>query len=310
MLRALILYLSRAAWADHAVNNWGLARRVALRFVAGETQAEAVAVVSGLNAQGMAATIDVLGESLADREEARGAAQAYLALIDAIRRNGLEAWVSLKLTGLGIDIDPALCRENLRQILSAARAAGSICVTIDMEDSAYTQTTLDMFHALRHEDGFENLRTVIQAYLYRSDEDIWALAAEGAGIRLCKGAYKEPASIAYPRKRDVDKAFVRQMKVLLDAASEGRGYPGIATHDEAIIEQAKAYASEWGIPRDRFEFQRLYGVRSALQKQLAAEGYRVRIYVPFGMRWYPYFMRRLAERPANLWFFVSNLLRR
>ena len=267
-------------------------------------------MVSGLNAQGMTATIDVLGESLTDREEARSAAQAYLALIDAIRQNGLKAWISLKLTGLGIDIDPVLCRQNMRQILGAARTAGGICVTIDMEDSAYTQTTLDMFRALRHEDGFDNLRTVIQAYLYRSDEDIQVLAAEGAGIRLCKGAYKEPPSIAYPRKRDVDKAFVRQMKVLLDAASEGRGYPGIATHDEAIIEQAKAYASERDIPRDRFEFQMLYGVRSALQKQFAAEGYRVRIYVPFGTRWYPYFMRRLAERPANLWFFISNLLRR
>lgn len=309
MLRALFLYLSRAAWAKRLVTRWGLARRVARRFVAGETLEEAIAAVRRLNEKGITATVDVLGESVTDAEMAQQAAASYLILLEAIRVNDLAATVSLKLTALGLDIDEGLCREHMRRILSRAREVGTR-VTIDMEDHPYTQRTLDLYRALRHEDGFDNVGTVIQAYLYRSDADIAALAAEGAEIRLCKGAYKEPPEIAYPRKKDVNAAFVRQMKVLLDAALEGRGYPGIATHDERIIAEAKAYAEARRIPREAYEFQMLYGVRPALQEQLVAEGYRLRVYVPYGTQWYPYFMRRLAERPANVWFFVSNLFRR
>lgn len=310
MLRALFIYLSRAAWARRIVTHWGLARRVARRFVAGETLAEAIEAVRKMNAKGITATIDVLGESVTDAEMARQSAEAYLGVIDAICAEKLTATatLSLKLTALGIDIDEALCRENMRRILARARECG-ITVTIDMEDHNYTQRTLDIYRALRDEDGFANVATVIQSYLYRSDADIAALAQEGAIIRLCKGAYKEPASVAYPKKKDVDAAYVRQMKVLLDAAKEGRGYPGIATHDERIIEQAAAYADGSSIPRDAWEFQMLHGVRSGLQEQLVSRGYRMRVYVPFGTQWYPYFMRRLAERPANVWFFVSNFFR-
>jgi proline dehydrogenase len=309
MLRALLLYLSHAGWSRKIVMSWGVARRVALRFVAGERQVDAIEAVRQLNSRGMTVTLDVLGESITEARQAREMAAAYLNLIETIGSGGLQAWVSLKLTALGLDISADLCRENMRGILSCAQDHG-LKVTIDMEDRHYTQRTLDMFHALQRDDGFNNVGTVIQSYLYRSDDDIRALAAEGADIRLCKGAYKEPASVAYPKKADVDAAYVRQMKVLLDAAKEGRGYPAIATHDEKIITQAKAYADQNGIPRDRYEFQMLYGVRTALQEQLIAEGYRMRVYVPFGEQWYPYVMRRLAERPANLWFFASNFFRK
>ncbi|GAB4482735.1 MAG: proline dehydrogenase [Anaerolineae bacterium] len=309
MLRSLLIYLSRAKWAQKIVMGWGLARRVVRRFVAGETEDEAVAAIRALNARGFTATVDVLGESVTDAAMARDAAGAYLHLIERIEQEGLQAWVSVKLTALGLDIDAALCRQHMRDILACARER-DIRVTVDMEDRHYTQATLDMVRALRYEDGFENVRAVIQAYLYRTDEDIRTLAAEGFGVRLCKGAYKEPPDVAYPKKSDVDASMVRNMKVLLDAAKEGRGYPGIATHDARIIEIAKAYAAEHAIPRERFEFQMLHGVRTGLQEQLVAEGYGMRVYVPFGTQWYPYFMRRLAERPANVWFFVSSLFKR
>ncbi len=309
MLRALFLYLSRAGWARAIVMKWPLARRVALRFVAGETQPQALGVIRDLNARGITATVDVLGESITEAEQATAARDAYLQLIDAIRQQKLDAWVSLKLTALGLDIDADLCHHNMCDILAQAQAAG-LRVTIDMEDHTYTQSTLDMFRWLRGDDGFDNARTVLQAYLFRTDDDIAHMAEEGAGIRLCKGAYKEPGSVAYPKKADVDAHYVHNMQTLLDAAKEGRGYPGIATHDEAIIEQAKAYAAAHDIPRDAFEFQMLYGVRSALQDQLVKDGYRMRVYVPYGTQWYPYFVRRLAERPANVWFFASNFFRR
>ncbi len=309
MLRALLLYLSQAKWARAIVTHMRLAKRVARRFVAGETEADAERAVRALNEKGITASVDVLGESVTDAEMARAAAEKYLKLLDCIKQRNLKTTVSLKLTALGLDIDPALCRENMRAILRSVRDRG-LEVTIDMESSAYTERTLDLFRALREEDGFGDVvGTVIQSYLYRSDQDIRELADEGATIRLCKGAYKEPASVAYPKKSDVDAAYVRQMKVLLDAAQEGRGYPQIATHDEQIIEEAKAYADGKGIPRDRYEFQMLHGIRNDLRDKLVADGYRMRVYVPFGTEWYPYFMRRLAERPANLWFFVSNFLR-
>lgn len=310
MLKALLLYLSSAAWARRITSNWGLARRVVLRFVAGETQEQAIDVVRKLNEKNMTATIDVLGESITDAAQARDVRDAYIDLLEAIDRNKLDAWVSLKLTALGLDIDEALCLDNMRSILTRTHELGrDIRITIDMEDHTYTQRTLDLFRTLRGE-GFEDVRTVLQAYLFRTDEDIAAMAKACAGIRLCKGAYKEPSDVAYPAKSDVDAAYVRQMKTLLDAAKTGCGYPGIATHDESIIDAAKMYAAENDIPSEGYEFQMLYGVRSALQEQLAAEGYGMRIYVPYGTQWYPYFMRRLAERPANLWFFASNFFRR
>jgi proline dehydrogenase len=308
MLRAPILYLSEAKWAKNAVTNWSVARRVSKRFVAGESEMDAVQVVHELNARGIRATCDVLGESVTSREMALAATEGYLYLIDCLAADKLDSTVSLKLTQFGLDIDEALCRDNMHRILTHARDR-NIDVTIDMEASDYTQRTIDFFRSLRS-DGFENVGTVIQAYLYRSEKDIEEFAAEGATIRLCKGAYKEPDSVAYPKKSDVDAAYVREMKVLLDAAKQGHGFPGIATHDAAIIDATKAHAAANNIPPRVYEFQMLYGIRSNLQDQLAKEGYGMRVYVPVGTEWYPYFMRRLAERPANLWFFASNFFRR
>jgi proline dehydrogenase len=307
MLRALFLTLSTAKWAEKIVTTRPAARRMARRFVAGETAEEAVAAIRELNAQGIAATVDILGESIGDAAQAAAMMQSYLDFIDLIEKEGLEAWLSVKLTALGVDIDAGLSRANLHSILTRAREVG-IGVAIDMEGSHYTRRTLDTVRALRAE-GFDNIRAVIQAYLYRSDEDVRALAAEGVGVRLCKGAYKEPPAIAYPRKVDVDAAYQRQMLTLLDAANAGRGYPGIATHDESLIDAARQHAAQHKIAPDRYEFQMLHGVRRDLQRQLVEEGYRMRVYVPFGVAWYAYFMRRLAERPANLWFFVRNLFR-
>lgn len=311
MFRAILLYLAGADWARNIVSKWPVARRVVRRFVAGETLAEAIDVVREINQKGMTATVDVLGESITAPAQAREMTQAYIELMQAICDNGLDAWVSLKLTALGLDVDPELAHENVCEVLAFARDCGQdMQITIDMEDHTYTDRTLELFRHLREADGFQNVRTVIQAYLFRSEEDVAQLAEEGAGIRLCKGAYKEPASVAYPQKSDVDASYVRCMKALLDAASEGRGYPGIATHDEKIIDAARAYVAEKGISSEAFEFQMLYGVRSALQESLAAQGHGMRLYVPYGSQWYAYFMRRLAERPANVWFFVSNFFKR
>lgn len=307
MLRTLLLYLSHAKWAKNIVTSWGLARRVARRFVSGETEDDVIAAIRKINGKGMTTSVDILGESTTDTAEAGRYAEAYVHLIERLRREGLKSSVSLKLTALGLDIDPEVCRKNIRLILQAA-GERDIHVTIDMEDHTYTDRTLQILRELKAE-GFENAQGVIQSYLYRSEQDILALAREGVDIRLCKGAYREPASVAYPRKKDVDAAYVREMKVLLDAATNGGGYPGIATHDVKIIAATKAYAAECKIPLDRFEFQMLNGVRPALQQSLVDEGYGMRVYVPFGTQWYPYFMRRLAERPANLLFFLSNLLR-
>ncbi len=307
MLRALILTLSNAKWAEKIVTTWPFARRMARRFVAGERAEEAAAVIRELNAQGITATVDILGERIDDAAQSAAMMQSYLDFIDLIEQQKLKSWLSVKLTALGVDIDAGLCHANLRAILARARDAG-IRVAVDMEDHRYTGRTLDMVRAL-HSGGFDNVRAVIQAYLYRSKEDIKTMAAEGIGVRLCKGAYKEPPSAAYPRKADVDAAYQRLMIALLDAAHAGQGYPGLATHDERLIEAAKQHASEKQIAPDAFEFQMLHGVRRDLQRQLVEEGYRMRVYVPFGVAWYAYFMRRLAERPANLWFFVRNLFR-
>lgn len=310
MLRSLILYLARAAWAKKLVMRLGLARRTAYRFVAGDTLPEALDATRALNQKGMDVTLDHLGESVTDEAGARQATQDYLALLDAIDQEGVRATISLKLTQLGLDIRESLCHDNLRAIVQRAQDTGNH-VTIDMEDTPYTQRTLDLYRTLRDEDGFKNVGIVIQAYLYRSEADMAALAAEGAFVRLCKGAYKEPPHLAFPEKADVDASYLHLVGLFLtpDAAAQG-AYLGIATHDERMIEGAIRHIQAQAIGHEHFEFQMLYGIRANLQQQLCDDGYRVRIYVPYGTQWYPYFMRRLAERPANLWFFLSNLFRR
>jgi len=251
----------------------------------------------------MSATLDYLGESVRNREEAEAAADVYLRLIDRIAAEGLEANVSLKLTQMGQDIDEAFLRENVGRILDRARER-EIFVRFDMESSAYTERTLDFFGKLWAE-GYRNVGVVLQSYLYRSEGDVRRMNELGARVRLCKGAYKEPETVAFPEKRDVDANYVRLMKLLL---AEGN-YPGIATHDEAMIRATKAFAAERGIGTEAFEFQMLYGIRRDLQRQIVAEGYKLRIYVPFGEAWYPYLMRRLAERPANVFFVLDSILR-
>lgn len=304
MLRRLLLYLSTAGWAIGIVTHWGLARRVARRFVAGETLDEALTLTRHLNNQGLWATLDYLGESVSKAEDTQEVVSMYCAILESLPAGNS---VSLKLTHLGLNISEELCQSNLRQILTAAKAR-HIPVTIDMENSPYTDTTLRIYRTMRDAYDFDNVGTVLQAYLYRTEEDMRQLAAEGAHIRLCKGAYLEPPEIAYPQKADVDASFIRLMEQYLQAPPPA--YLCIATHDENMIGAGEAIIKRQNIAPERYEFQMLYGIRSARQAELAAAGYRMRVYVPFGTAWYPYFVRRLAERPANLWFFMRSLFRR
>lgn len=309
MLRSFFLYLSRAAWAKNLIMRNSLARRSARRFVAGDTLAEAIDVCRRLNDGGLDVTLDHLGESVTDEAGAIQATQAYLELLDAIAQSGVQATASLKLTQLGLDIREDLCLDNMRRILTRARETNNH-ITIDMESTDYTDATLTVYCTLRAE-GFENTGAVIQAYLYRSETDMEALAAEGAFVRLCKGAYKEPPERAFPDKADVDANFVHLVKLFLTPESCAAGaYLGIGTHDEAMIRAAQAYIKENNIPYENFEFQMLYGIRSRLQEQLRDDGYKVRVYVGYGTEWYSFYMRRLAERPANVWFILSNFFRR
>jgi proline dehydrogenase len=316
MLRSFLIYLSHAVWARAFITHFGFARRTAMRFVAGETADDAIAAIRALNAKSINATVDLLGESVTNEVEAHKAVDGYVLMLDKIAASGVRANVSLKLTQLGLDIDTALCERNVRQVMEKARAIGTF-VRIDMEGTPHTDRTLAVFRALRRD--FDNVGVVVQAYLYRTEKDVLALTAEGVRLRLCKGAYNELADKAYPHKADVDANFIKLMRLLLDRAQstsplspDGRcpALPALATHDEAMIAATLAYAQENNIPREYFEFQMLYGIRRERQEQLAAQGYAVRVYVPYGTEWYPYFMRRLAERPANVWFFVSNLFRR
>ncbi|HRL11188.1 MAG TPA: proline dehydrogenase family protein [Aggregatilineales bacterium] len=310
VLRRGLIYLSKARWANGMMTHFFLARRVARRFVAGETLAEAVAATRQLNAQGLPATLDVLGESVSHEDETHQVVAAYQDVLKAIVEHKLDASVSLKLTQLGLDISEDLCVANLRLILTAARDAGNVPLTIDMESHEYVDRTLQIYRTMRDEYAFDHVGTVIQSYLYRSDEDMAALAAEGAHIRLVKGAYLEPADIAYPEKADVDKAFVRQTDAFLKAGKATGAYLCVASHDENMLVAAIKSVEAHAIPNDRYEFQMLYGIRTQRQLELAQAGYKMRVYVPFGKAWYPYFMRRLAERPANLWFFVKSLFAR
>lgn len=304
MLRAGLLWLSEQPRISRFVRSNRLAGRLAARFVAGETVDRALAALRDLNAARISATLDLLGESVTRPEEARAARDTYLQLLDRIHAVSADANVSVKLTQMGLDIDPALCVDNLRAILQRARQHGSF-VRIDMEGSAYTQKTLDLFTRSVFPEFGDTSGVVLQSYLRRTAEDVEAMILLGARVRLCKGAYKEAAAIAFPDKRDVDANYIACLERLLDRGN----HPAIATHDERIITHAKAYARGRGLDPSRFEFQMLYGVRRDLQQELRRAGYRVRVYVPFGSHWYPYLMRRLAERPANIGFMLGNVLR-
>jgi len=304
MIRAGLLWLSEQPRIFKFVRSNRLARRFAARFVAGETVATAVAAVRDLNAHGVTASLDLLGESVASAAEAGHARDTYLESLAAIRAAGVDANVSVKLTQMGLDIDERLCLENVGAIIVQAKTQQSF-VRVDMEGSAYTETTLRLFADKLYPAYGNAVGVVLQSYLHRTERDVDAMIAMGARVRLCKGAYKEPPSVAYPRKADVDASYIRCLEQLL-----ARGhYPGIATHDERILAHAQAYARGQGIPPERFEFQMLYGVRRDLQTKLRREGWRVRVYVPFGTHWYPYLMRRLAERPANIAFIVGNVVK-
>ena len=305
MLRTTLLYLSEQKQINAFVRRNALARRGASRFVAGETLDEAAAAVRVLNAKKISASLDLLGESVTNAAEARAAASAIVGIFDRIATDKLDCNVSVKLTQLGFDLGDDLVRENVRRILDHAKRLG-IFLRIDMEGSALTQRTLDLFEReLFPAYGRDIVGIVVQSYLFRTASDVDRLIAAGARVRICKGAYKEPATVAFPAKADVDRTFAELMEKLVERGP----YPGIATHDEALIERAKRFVQSKGIPLDRFEFQMLNGVRRDLQERLVQEGYRLRVYVPFGTQWYPYFMRRLAERPANIAFIVGSVLK-
>jgi len=304
MLRKTLLYLSNQQKVFTFVRRNGLARRMASRFVAGETIEEAMTAVRALNARGITASLDLLGESVHREEEARATAKSYLDLLDRIQSQKLDANVSLKLTAMGLDVSEDLCVANMQLVLDRARDYGSF-VRIDMESSAYTERTLHMFEHRLYPSYPKHVGIVLQSYLRRTYADVEMANRLHARVRICKGAYQEPASVAFPDKRDVDEQYIRSMHSLM---SDGN-YPGIATHDERIIADAKRFAAERKIATDRYEFQMLYGVRRDLQEQLVREGYRMRVYVPFGTQWYPYLMRRLAERPANVAFMTGNVVK-
>ncbi len=304
MLRNALLYLSAQPRVFKFVRNNGMAKGFASRFVAGETLDTALDAIKQLNSKGITATLDLLGESVTNEKEARESARAYLEMLDRIQENRYQANVSVKLTAMGLDISPELCVANMQDILDRAREYSSF-VRLDMEGSAYTQKTLDMFYERLYPSYRGNVGIVLQSYLYRTASDVEDAIRNQARVRLCKGAYKEPASVAYPEKKDVDESYLRCMKRLI---TDGH-YPGIATHDEAIVRATKQFVRDNDIKTDQFEFQMLYGVRRDLQEKLVSEGYRMRVYVPFGTQWYPYLMRRLAERPANVMFITGNIVK-
>ncbi|HEY4671708.1 MAG TPA: proline dehydrogenase family protein, partial [Gemmatimonadaceae bacterium] len=304
MLRSALLYLSAQPQIFKFVRNNRVAKSFANRFVAGETLDTALAAVARLNARGITASLDLLGESVHNEAEARAAGDAYLTMLDRIRERKADANVSVKLTAMGLDISEELCVATMHRILQRARDYGTF-VRIDMEASEYTQRTLDLFEQRLYPAYRENVGIVLQSYLYRTFADVQHANLLKARVRICKGAYKEPETVAFPAKKDVDSNYVKCMQELM---SKGN-YPGIATHDEAVIREAKRYAKANDIASSRYEFQMLYGVRRDLQDRLVREGYRMRVYVPFGTQWYPYLMRRLAERPANVAFITGSVVK-
>lgn len=304
MLRTFFIALSKNGIVRRWAEQSRAGRRVASRFVAGMTVEEAVAACERVNAEGIAVSLDSLGESVAVEAEARAAADIYHHLLDAIAERKLNANVSLKLTQMGMDIDPALAEEIVGEVVSHTWRVGSF-VRIDMEGSEYTEATIAMTERLfARFPG--SVGTVLQAYLYRTEADTERLLREGIRIRLCKGAYKEPGAVAFPAKKDVDANYVKLMQRM---ATSGV-FCGVATHDEAIVDEMRWFVAEKGIAKDAFEFQMLYGVRRDLQRRLAKEGFGVRVYIPFGTAWYPYFVRRLAERPANVIFLARNFFKK
>ena len=302
LMRKTLLALSESDKLYHFINSHEFSRNMAHRFIAGEGLDEAVEAIREVNRKKMIATFDHLGENVHNLDEARKAVEVYIRILDKIRETGIDSNVSLKLTELGLDLDERACEENLGKILDKAESYRNF-IRLDMEGSPYTERTLNLFKRLF--PSRKNVGVVIQAYLYRSEKDIEDMIGLQARVRLCKGAYNEPPEVAFPKKKDVDDNYVKLMKRLL----ENGNYPGIATHDQRIIEETKAFAKEKKIDPTRFEFQMLYGIRRELQDELVKDGYNLRIYVPYGKKWYPYFMRRLAERPANLMFFFTSLIR-
>ena len=304
MMRQGLLWLSEQKGIFNFVRRNGVARQFASRFVAGETTAEAVDAAEALAKKGIASTLDLLGESVTRAEDAEGAAEQYVRMVDELAHRGVEVNVSVKLTQMGFDLDEGLCRRNVLRIVERAAGHGGF-VRLDMESSDYTQRTLDFYFAHVHPAYGAHCGLVIQSALRRSDADIQRLIDAKVRVRLCKGAYLEPPAVAYPEKSEVDKAFLRQAERLLEHGT----YPGLATHDEAIIGQLRKFVQRQAIEPARYEFQMLYGVRRDLQEQLRQAGHNVRVYIPFGTQWYPYLMRRLAERPANIAFILGNIVK-
>jgi len=302
VLRSFLLYLSRRKRLRRWMETSPLAGRLTERFIAGLTLDDGLSVCDRLEREGILVSMDRLGESVTSPAEAEASRDSYIEILHRIASSGYDASISIKLTQFGLDLSEAACRANVEQLVSEAARLGKT-VEIDMESSEYTDRTLDIARAMHQAHG--NIRAVVQAYLRRSEKDIERMCELRVPVRLCKGAYKEPPSVAFASKREVDESYVRLMKVLLERGA----YPGLATHDKRIIEEAHRFTRERGIPQDRYEFQMLYGIRRDLARRFVAEGCRIRLYVPFGEAWYPYFMRRLAERPANLLFLMRNLLK-
>ena len=302
--RTLLLQLANSKSVETFVRKNGMSAKAARRFVAGETIEETIDPVRALNAEGISASLDFLGESVTTEDEVAVIVDTYLRLFQSIRQQNLNANVSVKLTALGLDIDNDLCYRNMVRLLNAA--GPDQFVRIDMEGTPYTQRTLDLFYRLWNApEAFRNVGVVIQSYLRRSADDIEELIKVGARVRLCKGAYKEPPELAFPHNSDVEANYI----VLMQRLVMDGNYPGIATHDEKMIAATRKYTMENAIAAERYEFQMLYGIRRDLQLQLVKGGHRMRVYIPFGTHWYPYMMRRLAERPANVWFVLKNMFR-
>ena len=307
MLRALFISLSESRSLRSVAERSVVGQRFSSRFVAGNHVADAIRVASEQNRRNIAVSVDNLGENVTNVEEARASAQLYHQLLDQIAANGLDANVSLKLTHMGLDVDEQLARDLVTGLVQKAAAMNPPnFIRVDMEGSPYTQRTLDFVHELHRMPGHAGrVGTVIQSYMLRAEADVQDLLADGIRIRLCKGAYKEPPDVAFQKKSEVDANYVKLMKLLMKSGI----YHGLATHDENIIIQAKDFAIRENIPREAFEFQMLHGIRRDLQQNLVRDGWKMRVYIPFGTEWYPYFMRRLAERPANVFFIAKNMLR-
>jgi len=319
MLRSFLIYLSKAAWAQRLVVGWKIAWQAASRFVAGNTIEDAINAVRELNANGINSTLDHLGESTSTRAEAIKAADDIIKLLDQINSSGIRSNVSVKLTQIGLALDEDFCEQNLDRILVCAQECKNF-VRIDMEDTPYTEQTIRIFQKMLGK-GFQNTGVVIQSYLYRTEKDTRELLKARSCIRLVKGAYKEPPELAFPKKGDVDANFDLLTQIMIDSAKEAGSpclsadgrlppIPAIGSHDPKRLDFAKTYAEKVDLPKQAIEFQMLFGIRRDLQEQCVKQGYPVRIYVPYGTHWYPYFMRRMAERPANVWFFVSNFFRK